>query len=617
MRASLRDVKEGSTFNGYALIEETDVVSSTVFRKTFECEIQGEEGILIIYDKNLTPPDVLVEDDDGHDVPYEYFVLKSKQEYFLPKLIADGADSDFMWLFFEKKEGMTLAEYIALNVDNTNTLRYKEYVSMCSWIMVSLSYMWKSAPHLRLLVTPDNLYVTYDEEDCPILTICNLHSALSLEYGLLAPYIGADSRYIAPEFLQKVYSQYSFVYNAALLLLFSLNGLLPDDDILNGHLYDDIAMVQMRAEYNVNKLKSISDIRKQVLMCALNLDPEKRPTIDAFIEMWDSEKVISYGANSDVFGMNMMEDIFGAAGNGINGKFDGMFTKSSGKGFSEVGGMSDLKKVLEEKYINPIKYPEIAKIYNMTPPHGILLYGPPGCGKSFIAQKLCEELECFYIKVKASDLGGSLHREGVLNIGALFEAAERKAKESNLPVMIIMDECDGLLQHRNQELSPGAAAETNMFLTMLENCAERGVHVICTTNDPSGVDSAALRSGRIGEQYFVPLPDNETKKDIMILNLNPLPHKDMNLPALIEMTDRFTSSDVAQAVELAASKALSMMIENLPSKDVVEIDHAMMSSIISNMTSSLTSEDIVKHDKIHKRYTSGKKETKQRIGFNI
>lgn len=103
----------------------------------------------------------------------------------------------------------------------------------------------------------------------------------------------------------------------------------------------------------------------------------------------------------------------------------------------------------------------------------------------------------------------------------------------------------------------------------------------------------------------------------MILNLNSLPHKDMNLPALIEMTDRFTSSDVAQAVELAASKALSMMIENLPSKDVVEIDHAMMSSIISNMTSSLTSEDIVKHDKIHKRYTSGKKETKQRIGFNI
>lgn len=608
MPERLREINEGDIFHTHRIKKRLDDITTTFYRNAFESDL----GILIVYDKTLTPFNVTIED-EGNCVPYEYYVLKHHEELFLPILLDDGSDSKFLWFLIEKQEGVTLSEYVSsIRTDEEHPASDEDMIAMCKWIITSARYMWKCSFHTGLLLTPDCLLVSQDEEGQPQLSICNVHNALSPFYGIHAPFFGAEAKYLAPEFLLGEYDEDSFTYNVALLVVFCLYGNMPGSDFFKFRSYDDIATIQIQIEYNISQL-NISKNRKQALLSSLGKDPKYRPTYDAFSAMWDTDSILSNGKQNNLFTDDMLFDDLPQT---CSTKFDNMFIKSSGNGFNEIGGMGDLKKMLTEKYINPIKYPEIAKIYNLTPPNGILLYGPPGCGKSFIAKKLCEELDCFYTKVKSSDLGGCYHREGVSNIGSLFAAAEKKSKEEGVPVVLIFDECDGFIQVRNQEMSPGAAAETNMFLTELENCSDRGIYVICTTNDPSGIDSAALRTGRIGEAYYVPLPDDETKKEIFDLNLSTLPHHEIDLRPIIGKTAKFTSSDIAQAVALAASKAMSMMIKNLPSTEVVMIDEDMISAIISDMVPSLSAEDIARHNKIHNRFSKDRKESRQKIGFN-
>ena len=173
-----------------------------------------------------------------------------------------------------------------------------------------------------------------------------------------------------------------------------------------------------------------------------------------------------------------------------------------------VAGMRDLKAVFEEDIILPLKHPETYAIYKIPRPNGILLYGPPGCGKTFIVNKLAQVLRFNFINNKPSDLGSIYIHGSQLRISELFERAEQMA-----PTLLFIDELDALLPRRDQNIFQGYKSEVNEFLVHLDNAGKRGILVIGATNFPNDVDAAALRPGRLDKKIFVGPPDLEARAE--------------------------------------------------------------------------------------------------------
>lgn len=606
-------LRKGSYFNGYKIIKRLDHKTKT-FRAVYLCK----EGVLIIYDNHETPEPFMVEYGDCL-LPYEYFVMEcncgSEIIYGLPRLIECEHDENFSWLLVEEMQGQTLKESVAqYKAIQDPAERVDCVLPLCGWLLTYIHF-WKiyGKPNMKLNLTPDNLFISSDKEGNPQLKIIDLHSALSLEYGLdTALLADLNAKYVAPEIFTAVYNDKSMIYTIAMLMVYCLNFGLPDDDFVNGSMYEDIVHLQIKKNSYLDNVP-ISDAKKKILYSAIDSNPAKRPTFEKFRHMWETDTFVMHNSHTE------LSDSLDTVAPNAN-KFDGMFVKACGNGFDDVGGMDELKQLFREKYIYPLKYPDIAEIYHLSPPNGILLYGYPGCGKSFIAKKICEELHCAYIEVKASHLGGSFYRESVTAIGELFDAAARRAEKDKSPVFIILNECDGLISVRDQEMSKGAAADTNLFLVEMENCASRGIHLICTTNDPSGIDSAALRSGRIDEVVFLPLPNNKTKEAILSLFLQRLPHEEaIDLSAVVGHMINFTSSDIEKAVNAAANMALSMMIDNHVknrSSAIIKINEQILMDVVANMSPSLTEETRARHEQIHRQYSTNMKTHRKRIGFN-
>ena len=258
----------------------------------------------------------------------------------------------------------------------------------------------------------------------------------------------------------------------------------------------------------------------------------------------------------------------------------------SGKGgFADIAGMEKLKDELTKRVIWVLKDKDKAKKYRLTPPNGMLLYGPPGCGKTFFAQKFAEESGFNYFLVNGSDLG-SVYVHGTQGkIADLFKDAAKKA-----PSVICFDEFDAFVPSRSSESATHRADEVNEFLSQLNNCSAKGIFVIGTTNRIDMIDRAVLRKGRLDLHFEIPAPDAETRKKMFELHLKDRPlGEDIDLDKLAELTDNYAASDIAFIVnEAAMVAALS---------DVVISAKHLEDSIRCNPSSL------------------GKKETVNKIGF--
>ena len=226
--------------------------------------------------------------------------------------------------------------------------------------------------------------------------------------------------------------------------------------------------------------------------------------------------------------------------------------KGSGHGFEDIAGMHALKNLLQQKVIFVIQNKELAEQYKLTPPNGMLLYGPPGCGKTFFAEKFAEQTAFNFMLIKASDLA-SIYIHGTQEkIGQLFKQAEK-----NAPTVLCFDEFDAFVPNRSAVNDSHASGEVNEFLSQLNNCSQRGIFVIATTNRPDRIDPAVLRTGRIDKHVFVPLPDKEARVEMFAIHLKGRPFEEsaINFEALADMTEGYIASDIAYIVNDAAMTA--------------------------------------------------------------
>ena len=226
------------------------------------------------------------------------------------------------------------------------------------------------------------------------------------------------------------------------------------------------------------------------------------------------------------------------------------------QGLGAIPGMQQLKELLLEEVVGPLRNPEKYKKYRISIPNGILLYGPPGCGKTFIAQRLAEELGYNFFEISPSSIGSPYIHQSGLKIRDLFENAASKA-----PVLIFVDEFEGMVPSRSQ-MSPHSehkAEEVNEWLVQINNCAERGILFIAATNEPSKIDDAVRRTGRIDKKIYVGPPDGEAVLQMLTYHLKGRPIRDVADLALFAKKINgvgYSASDIKVLADEAAKIAL-------------------------------------------------------------
>lgn len=213
----------------------------------------------------------------------------------------------------------------------------------------------------------------------------------------------------------------------------------------------------------------------------------------------------------------------------------------------EVAGMSDLKSLFRRDFIRIVRNPKVAQAYGIKPSNCTLLYGPQGCGKTFIAEKAAQESGLKYKIVNPSELGSIYIHGSQQKIAELFDEAEKKG-----PMILIFDEFDAIVPKRDTDLNGNQANEVNEMLTQLNNCASRGIYVLATTNRPGLLDPAILRKGRVDRTVYVSLPDKEARKELFRLEIEKRPFVDIDYEVLASVTENFSCSDISFIVEESA-----------------------------------------------------------------
>jgi len=227
-----------------------------------------------------------------------------------------------------------------------------------------------------------------------------------------------------------------------------------------------------------------------------------------------------------------------------------------------VGGMQDVKEEIGLKIIQPLLHPELYKAYGKKIGGGILLYGPPGCGKTHIARATAGEIKATFISVAIKDILDMWMGKSERNMHRVFEVARK-----NTPCVVFIDEVDALGASRANMRHSGGSHVINQFLTEMDgiNADNEGLLVIGATNMPWHVDSAFRRPGRFDRTIFVPPPDIEGRVSILGILLREKPTISLDLRAIAKRTEGFSGADLKAVIDLAIEEKLrSSMKTGIP-----------------------------------------------------
>src|SRR3569833_151742 len=264
-------------------------------------------------------------------------------------------------------------------------------------------------------------------------------------------------------------------------------------------------------------------------------------------------------------------------------------------GFADIAGLEDLKRTVRLQIIEPFLKPGIFAKFKKQAGGGVLLYGPPGCGKTMIARAVATECQAEFMSIGIADVLSMWIGESERNLSSLFD----KARHSR-PCELFFDEIDALAYSRSKAQSEHTRQVVNEFLAQLDGFGadNQGVLILAATNMPWDVDSAMKRPGRFSRRVFVPPPDAEARARIVELKLAGVPHESIDSRAIGATTAHFSGADIEGVVELAKDYVLEEYVTNGTERSIRQDDlvRAAKSLQPSTLDWLRTARNLVKND---------------------
>ena len=503
----------------------------------------------------------------------------------------DKESGSYQYYLTDYFAGAVLAD----RLHTQGTMSEEEALRTFRAILAGLQYMHAQATTIcHNDITPANI-VLNDAMDGEAVIIDLGHTSTPCAGIVEFDTNDLDVLYHAKETMVGIFDQQTDIFSACAVLYAMLTGVAPWQlDVASEGDYKERfkAMWQYRQTHPLKLPESWSAKVKAILSEGLALKSSDRfKNVNDILAIVDDKQPAGgeQGGKRTDAGSSSMGD-----GGKREGSADGdddlpiEIRKGGGNGFADIAGMQELKDYLTQKVIFMIQNKELAEQYRITPPNGMLLYGPPGCGKTFFAEKFAEETNFNFMLVKSSDIGSSLVHGTEAKIQKLFAKAEK-----NSPIVICFDEFDALVPVRGAHGSEYQSGEVNEFLAQMNNCAKKGIFIIATSNRPDKIDPAILRTGRIDKQVFVPLPDMEARKEMFKMYLAKRPtSEDINIDEYAAKTEGYIASDIAFIVNDAAMTAA---FTRKP------ISHELMCTSLNNIKPSLQKEVIDEYSQIQNK----------------
>jgi len=225
--------------------------------------------------------------------------------------------------------------------------------------------------------------------------------------------------------------------------------------------------------------------------------------------------------------------------------------------WEDVGGLEEVKQELRETVEWPLKYPELFEDAGVEPTRGILLYGPPGCGKTLLAKAVANESNANFISVKGPELLSKWVGESERGVRKIFSRARQAA-----PSIIFFDEIDSIAGIRGTDTSQVTERVVAQILSELDGISSlKDVTVIGATNRPDLIDKALLRPGRFEKMIYVPMPDRNMRKEIFKVHTKKMKLKDVDINDLVEKTSGYSGADIAALCREAGMNALRKAVK--------------------------------------------------------
>lgn len=411
---------------------------------------------------------------------------------------------------------------------------------------------------------------------------------------------GLSPFYLASEALNGVFSVKSDIYSIGAILYNLLFGLPPyfvDLTDCKGDISLQREKIERQRELSLHILDEdkfeLDEQLKNILRKALATDIEERfESVEEFIKALNGEIIVERVYNQTKIQSGQSE------------KKITPISVPKGKGFSAIAGMHELKAQMQVEVIDALHSTEEYAKYGLTIPNGMLLYGPPGCGKTFFAKHFAEEVGFNFMLIKPSSLKSRFVNATQENIAKMFQDAEAKA-----PTIIFIDEMNELVPNRDSDVHEMARSAVNEMLAQMDRTGERGIFIIGATNYPDMIDPAILRAGRLDKKYYIGTPDFEARKLMFELYLKPRPYDfGLNYDKLARLTENFVSADIELIVNDASRIAL---------KNKSKITMSILEKIISETKPSLSPMELSKYHTIKAKIEGNidPRSKRPRIGF--
>ena len=507
-------------------------------------------------------------------------------------------------IYAEKKHSFLVVDFIpgetlAEKIKRDGIIPSYEIKPIIEDVLSGLNYLHSSSnPIVHNEITPDNIMLDLSS-DIVSAKIIDLGYALHPENAQMKKSNqGLNPYFLATESIEGQCSPISDLFSLAATMYFALYGMPPWFDPKKK--FDPNQEVQ---EDEIVRARKTPLIFPELSLNVASVDQSILDLLDIGLQENPKKRFQSADDFSKALKRNSKDENSLKADKNYQTKKT-QITKaddSTEGGFKAIAGMRDLKAKMKLDVIDALNNPEEYARYGISIPNGILLYGPPGCGKTFFAKNFAQEVGFNFILAMPSTLKSKYVNGTQENIAEMFVEAEK-----NAPTVIFIDEINELLPSRDSEAHEMSKSAVNEMLAQMDRTGEKKILIIGATNYPNMIDSAMLRTGRLDKKFYISPPDFEARESLFEMSLKRRPmDKNIDFKKLSELTKNYVSSDIEFIVDEASRAALSQKSE---------ITMEILENTILATPPSISEEELKKYEALIMEKSPPEKERKS-IGF--